>query len=137
MQLDFTDQIKQKTDKELRDIFIHARDYNPDFVRLAEQELQARNIKLDDSLKQKEIVEQAVKAKLAEGKDGNPVYIFLCFVLALLGGLLAVYAGYIYSQSKIKTPEGESYFAYNKETRQLGKWMMLLGGAVFLFLILR
>lgn len=49
MQFDFTDQIKQKTDKELTEIFINAKDYNPDFVSLAEKELQARNINIDAS----------------------------------------------------------------------------------------
>jgi hypothetical protein len=137
MKFDFTDQIKQKTDKELTDIFINARDYNPDFVRLAEQELQARSINLDSSVKQKEKVSETLKEELKHGKDGNPLYIFFCFVLALLGGLLGIYAGYVYSQSKIRTADGESYYAYNKETRQLGKIMMLVGVAVILFLLFR
>ncbi|MEP6844722.1 MAG: hypothetical protein ABI861_01905 [Panacibacter sp.] len=49
MKFDFTNQIKQKTDEELTEIFIHAKDYNPEFVQLAEQELSARNISLDTS----------------------------------------------------------------------------------------
>jgi hypothetical protein len=137
MKFDFSDQIKQKTDKELTDVYINARDYNPDFVRLAEEELNARNINLDSSIKQRERVEQTVTEELKQGKDGNPLYIFFCFVLALLGGLLGIYAGYVYSQSKIKTANGESYYAYNKETRQLGKIMMMVGVAVILFFLLR
>lgn len=137
MKFDFTDQIKQKTDKELTDIFINARGYNPDFVRLAEKELQARSINLDSSVKQKEKVSETLKEELKQGKDGNPLYIFFCFVLALLGGLLGICAGYVYSQSKIRTADGESYYAYNKETRQLGKIMMLVGVAVILFFLFR
>jgi hypothetical protein len=34
MKFDFTQQIKQKTDKELTEIFINAKDYNPEFARL-------------------------------------------------------------------------------------------------------
>ena len=137
MKFDFTDQIKQKTDKELTDIYVNAKDYNPDFVKLAEVELQARKINIEGSTKQREKVEQTVTEELKNGKDGNPLYIFFCFVLALLGGLLGIYAGYVYSQSKIHAANGESYYAYNKETRQLGKIMMAVGGVVILFLLLR
>ena len=136
MKFDFSDQIKQKTDKELTDIYINARDYNPDFVKLAEEELQARNINLNGSAKQKAIVDQTAIDQLKEGKDGNRFYIFICFILAIFGGLLGIYAGYVYSQSKIKTDDGESYYAYNKETRQLGKIMMWVGvAAIFILLI--
>lgn len=124
MKFDFSHQIKQKTDKELTDIYINAGDYNPDFVKLAEEELQARNINLSGSAKQKAIVDQTAFDQLKEGKDGNRVYIFICFILAIFGGLLGIYAGYVYNQSKIKTDDGKSYYAYNKETRQLGKLMM-------------
>lgn len=137
MKFDFTDQIKQKTDKELTDIYINAKDYNPDFVKLAEEELQSRNINLVGSAKQREEVEQAVTEELKQGKDGNPLYIFLCFVLALLGGLLGIYAGYVYSQSKKTAANGESYYAYNKETRKLGKIMMAVGVGAILFILLR
>ncbi|RXK62021.1 hypothetical protein ESA94_03115 [Lacibacter luteus] len=137
MQFDFTDQIKQKTDKELTDIYINSRNYNPEFVRLAKEELLARNIVLENFAVQKQEAEQSVKEELKEGKDGNPLYIFLCFMLALLGGLLGIYAGYVYSQSKIKTDGGETYYAYNKQTRQMGKLMMLVGVLAFLFIIFR
>jgi hypothetical protein len=49
--------------------------------------------------------------------------------------LLGIYAGYVYSQSKIKTDDGESYYAYNKETRRMGKLMMLVGVLSILFII--
>ncbi len=137
MKFDFTDQIKQKTDKELTEIFINAKEYNPDFVRLAQQELHARNINLDTSKQIKERVKQIDKRQLEQGKAGSPLYIFFCFVLALLGGLIAIYAGYIYSQSKTKTTDGEVFYVYNNETRQLGRIMMWVGIAIFLFLLFR
>lgn len=137
MKFDFTAQIKQKTDKELTEIFINAKDYNPDFVKLAEQELQNRNINLDTSKQIKEQVEQLDKIQLEHGKAGSPLYIFFCFVLALLGGLIAIYAGYIYSQSKIKSTEGEVFYVYDEQTRQLGRIMMWLGAAIFLFYLFR
>ncbi len=137
MKFDFTDQIKQKTDKELTDIFINARDYDPEFVRLAEEELSARNINLDASKQIKEKTLEVNKQQLQTGKSGSPLYIFLCFILALLGGVLAIYAGYIYSQSKIKDSDGNEFFAYDEQTRQFGKIIMWLGIGVFSFFVLR
>ena len=137
MKFDFTDQIKQKSDEELTEIFIHAKDYNPDFVRLAEDELSNRNINLDSSKQIREEVKEFDRKQLQEGKPGSPLYIFFCFVLALLGGIIAIYAGYIYSRSKIKTKDGDEFYVYNSQTRELGKMMMWLGFGVFIFLLLK
>jgi hypothetical protein len=136
MKFDFTHQIKHKTDKELTEIFINPKDYNPEFVRLAEEELQLRNINIDTSREIKEQKEEMSKQQLQTGKTGSPFYIFICFILVLFGGLLGIYAGYIYSQSKIKTSEGE-FYVYNEQTRQLGKIIMWLGIAVLLFFVLK
>lgn len=136
MKFDFSNQIKQKTNEELTEIFINAKDYNPDFLRLAEQELAIRNIDLDPSKQIKEELKETNTNQLKEGKAGSPLYLLLCFVLALLGGLIAIYAGYIYSYSKIKTSEGEEYFTYNEQTRELGKIIMWLGVGVFLSLLI-
>jgi hypothetical protein len=137
MKFDFTQQIKQKTNEELTEIFINAKDYNPEFVRLAEEELTARNINIDTSRQTREKNKEINKEQLQAGKNGSSFYIFLCFVLALFGGFLAIYAGYIYSQSKIKAAEGNEYYVYNEPTRQLGKIMMWLGIGVLLFLVLK
>jgi hypothetical protein len=137
MKFDFTQQIKQKTDEELTEIFINTKDYNPEFVRLAEAELQLRNINTDTSKQIKDKKEETSKQQLQAGKSGSPFYIFISFILALSGGLLGIYAGYIYSQSKIKSSDGEELFVYNEQTRQFGKIIMWLGISVLLFLLLR
>jgi hypothetical protein len=136
MKFDFTHQIKQKTDKELTEIFINPKDYNPEFVRLAEEELQLRNINIDASKQIKEKKEEISIQQLQAGKNGSPFYIFICFILVLFGGLLGIYAGYIYSQSKIMTSKGE-FYVYNEQTRQLGKIIMWFGIAVLSFFVLR
>ena len=137
MKFDFTQQIKQKTDQELTEIFINAKDYNPEFVRLAEEELHSRNINLDSSNQIKETKTVISKQQLQTGKNGSPFYIFLCFILALFGGLLGIYAGYIYSQSKIKDSDGQEFYVYSEQTRQYGRIIMWLGIGVLLFLLLR
>lgn len=137
MQFDFTRQIKQKTNEELTEIFINASNYNPDFVALAEQELTARNINLDLPKQQRQEFKQTLNKQFEKEKSGSPLYIFLCFVLALFGGFIAIYAGYIYSQSKQKDETGKEFYVYNAQTRQLGTIMMWLGIAVLLFVLLK
>lgn len=137
MQFDFTRQIKQKTNEELTEIFINASNYNPDFVALAEQELTARNINLDLPKQQRQEFKQTLNKQFEKEKSGSPLYIFLCFVLALFGGFIAIYAGYIYSRSKQKDETGKEFYVYNAQTRQLGTIMMWLGIAVLLFVLLK
>ena len=137
MKFDFTKQITQKTNEELTEIFINAKDYNPDFVMLAEKELSVRNISVDTAKQVRDNISQQVKEQLQTGKPGSPFYIFLCFILALFGGLLGIYAGYIYNQSKIKDAKGEEFYVYNEPTRKQGRIIMWLGIMVLLFLLLK
>jgi hypothetical protein len=135
MEFNFVDQIKQKSDEELTDNYINARDYNPEFVKLVEEEIKIRNINIDTSRQIKDNKEVVTKQKLQEGKDGSPLYILICFILAITGGFLGIYAGYIYSESKITDIDGEKFYVYNEQTRKKGKIMMWIGiGIVLLFL---
>lgn len=137
MQFDFKEQVKKKTDQELREIFIHAKDYNSKFVRLTEEELDLRNINLETSQRIKETVDDTGNRRLSEGKAGSPLYMFLCFAAALLGGVIAIVAGFIYGHSKTTDSEGKTHYVYNEQTRQLGKIMMWLGAAVLFYFALR
>jgi hypothetical protein len=137
MNFDFTNQIKGKTNEELTEIFINAKDYNSEFVALAEEELINRNINVDSSKQIREKINQDSKQNLQTGKPGSSLYIFICFLLALAGGFLGIYAGYIYSQSKIKNSDGEEFFVYDEQTRNIGKIIMWLGIGVLLFFVLK
>lgn len=137
MEFDFVSQIQQKSDAELNDIFINAKNYNPDFIRLVEQELHKRDISLDTSIQVREEIQQIDDEQLAIGKQGSPLYMFICFVLAIFGGLIAIYAGYIYSQSKTIGNNGQSFYVYNKQTRELGNIMMWIGIGVLVLVLLR
>jgi hypothetical protein len=64
---------------------------------------------------------------LEQGKKGNELYIFLGFASAILGGLIGFVAGYTYSQSKQYGPSGERYYVYDKQTRDNGRIMMIIG----------
>lgn len=137
MQLDFAAEVAQKTNNELEDIFRNAKEYNPDFIRLVEDEIVKRNVNIDNIKQVHSQAAQIDKEQLAKGRDGNNLYIILCFLSALFGGLIAIYAGYIYSQSKTKTSDGEEFYSYNNQTRLLGKIMIGLGFVMFSYFIFR
>lgn len=137
MKFDFTEQVKQKTNDELIEIFTYPKNYNPDLVALAEEELKKRNVETDSAMQVRSKFEEDNKQVIVTGKPGSPLYIFICFLLALLGGFLGIYAGYIYSQSKIKDEDGVEHYVYDEQTRSLGKIIMWLGIGVLLFFLLR
>lgn len=134
---EFPEQIKRKTDKELIDIYVNAHEYQPAFVELAIEELGKRNISLDSYKQIREQKKQKVSKHLETGKAGSPLYIALCFVLAILGGILGIYAGYIYSHSKVKDIDGREFYVYDDSTRKLGKLMMLIGVIAIIILAIR
>lgn len=134
---EFPEQIKRKTDKELIDIYVNAHEYQPAFVELATEELGNRNISLDSYKQIREQKKQKVSKHLETGKAGSPLYIMFCFVLAIFGGILGIYAGYIYSQSKVKNIDGQECYVYDDQTRKLGKLMMLIGVIAIIVLAAR
>ncbi len=136
MQPDFTLQIKKQTDQELIDIYNNPADYNPEFVKLVYMELQLRNVPIEAYADVRDQNEEVRKQQLQQGKKGSPLYILLSFVLALLGGLLGIYAGYIYSQSKTKDNDGEQYYVYDEQTRHWGNIIMWMGIGIFLLTLL-
>lgn len=134
---EFPEQIKRKTDKELIDIYVNAHEYQPAFVELATGELEKRSVSLDGYKQVREQKKQKVSRRLETGKAGSPLYIMLCFVLALFGGILGIYAGYIYNQSKVKDVDGHEFYVYDDQTRKLGKLMMLIGVIAIVVLAIR
>lgn len=59
--------------------------------------------------------------------QGNTFYIALCFLSAILGGVISIVAGYVYAFSKRENLEGVAYYYYNEQTRKYGKWMLAVG----------
>ena len=119
--------VEQKTDKELVDIYIKSHDYQDDFIKIVEKELIKRKIPIASIKQVKEEADAISDNKLQLGEQGNPFYIALCFLAALLGGVISIVAGYIYAFSKRKNLQGNAYFYYNDQTRKYGKWMLVVG----------
>ena len=119
--------VEQKTDKELVDIYIKSHDYQDDFIKIVEKELIKRKIPIASIKQVKEEADAISDNKLQLGAQGNPFYIALCFLAALLGGVISIVAGYIYAFSKRKNLQGNAYYYYNDQTRKYGEWMLVVG----------
>ncbi len=133
MDLGFENSIKSKTNEELIDIYITPNSYQPEFVSLVFNEINKRNLPVDVINKIKGEKQKVEISNLAVGKQGSPLYIAVCFCLALFGGIPAIISGYIYGFSKHKGPDGNSYFVYNEGTRKLGYG--ILGTGIIMTLI--
>lgn len=128
----FKYQVKQKSNDELVNIFIKSRDYQAEFIKVVEEELLKRNIPIESISQIKDQADDISDAKLKMGEQGNTLYIAICFLAALLGGIISIVAGFIYAYSKRKTLQGEDVYYYNEQTRKYGKWMLAIGSFFFM-----
>lgn len=133
---DFHNQIGQKTDQELIDIFLNDYQYQDEFAQLAIRELEERGVDLTSYRLRKQHKDAYILERLEEGRSGHPAYIVLGFVSALLGGFLGIVAGYIYCQSKHKELGDGTHWVYDLKTRNLGTGMMVLGIIVLILSII-
>ncbi len=112
----FQTRAEQKTDTELVDIYLHSQDYQENFMKVVEEEISKRKIPLDALKQIRSESEESSDKKFELGEQGNPLWIALSFVAALLGGLIGLIAGYIYAYSKRKNSQGKEIYAYNEQT---------------------
>ena len=127
---DFENQIKEKTDNQLSEIFINANKYQPEFIKLVELELVHRKIPIDSLKFIKEKQDKILDESLEIGKQGNPVWIIVSFISSLFGGLPGIVAGYVYAYSMHKNSKGDKYYYYNESTRKYGRWILIMGCTV-------
>jgi len=120
-----------KTDPELREIYIYRERFDKDFFPFVKAELQKREADLELLDAQRAVHVSAEINVLERGKTGNPAYIFICMALAIFGGLLGIFAGYIYAYSTTTGIDGGKFYVYESETRRWGRIMFFTGLAVF------
>jgi hypothetical protein len=136
MTKDFKNQIKEKTDNQLSEIYLNAKDYQPEFIKLVELELVERKISLDSLSFIREKKDEIADETLEIGKQGSQFWIIAAFLLAIFGGLWGIVAGYQYAYSKHKNAKGIEYYFYNESTRKYGRWMLIVGCSVLGIVIL-
>lgn len=124
--------IRTKTNDELIAAYTNSWDFLPDYIELVRTEMLQRGIPLDDLDAIKAQKEEVSDLTMAAGKQGNALYIAICFAFALFGGIIGIIAGYVYSNSKHTSLSGESYYVYNESTRSMGRWMMGIGVGVLI-----
>ena len=49
------------------------------------------------------------------------------WLLALLGGIIGIVAGYFYWRAKVKGPDGKRYYMYTTKYRNYGYYMFMFG----------
>jgi hypothetical protein len=136
MDIDFTGLVKSKATDELILIFREWTKYAPGMVQAATAELQFREIDLSGYIAEKEDAIRQNEAYLSIGKKGNSMYLMLCFIMALLGGFLGIFAGYIYAYSKTKSYSGKLFYVYDEPTRKYGKNIFAVGLVICIIVVI-
>lgn len=133
MEFDFELQVQAKTDDELIAIYVNPDFYQSEFVAATKAEIVKRKLPITSIEQIKQEKDKVSIAHLSVGKQGSPLYMFICFLLAFLGGIPAIISGYIYGFSKTRGPDGEAYYVYNETTRKMGVAILVIGFAVLLY----
>ncbi len=119
--------IKKKTTEELVEIFTNATDYAIGFSELAETELLTRGYDVSSLLVERTDNKKVLKA----GRPGR--YITVGYIIAFLGGLLALIMGINYACAKYTSVSGEKFPKYDTATRKHGKRILVLAIASTIF----
>jgi hypothetical protein len=132
----FPEKIKQKSDEALIKIYLDSNQYQEEFISALINELQNRKIDLTAFTQTKESNEK--KYIIIEKEvPGDTIFIILGYVSALAGGLLAIIMGYHYSNTKHKSNSEEKHYVYDKNTRELGTGMLIIGIIAMIYYLTR
>lgn len=132
MKMAFTDQIAGLDNDGLLNVYTNPADYQVEYVKLVEQELIKRGINPSDYETKKGENLANYRAKLSEGKKGSDLGIIAGFVLSALGGLWGIIIGLMYATAQTSDSAGVKYPKYDKQTRKLGRMMVILAVASLL-----
>ncbi len=132
----FTEKLKEKGNEELAELYVNAKDYQPEFIEAVVEEMKQRGLLIEkyESTKAK-IDEYSYKKSFIKDK-ATSLELILGFFSAFLGGLFAIGIGYYFAYSKRKDANNEKTFTYTHQTRIYGKWMMGIGIVFFILYLL-
>lgn len=122
------------SDDELFDILANPDEWSPLDYNLSRQLLASRGKQVNEE------VLQALKRRrireLAKPEERQHAWVAAGYIMALLGGLVAVFLGWYMMSHKKTLPNGERTYAFLPQDRKHGFYMMLLGGFMFLLFLL-
>ena len=136
MTYDFNALVKSKPTDELLEMLRDAHQFQPDMIIAVTDELNARNVDTTELMAKRTALYEENETLLSSGKEGNSLYLVICFIASILGGLLGIIGGYIYSFSKTTSLAGNRYYVYDKATRQWGRIIFWVGISCFLLAIM-
>ena len=124
----------QYNNDELKDLLSKADEWNEIDISLARKILAKRGIVFSESdlseLRKKRIKE------LSEPETASLLWIRFAYVVALAGGLIALFIGWHINTHKKTLPNGESVFAYDEKSRVKGYLIYRFGLLMLLVWIL-
>lgn len=113
---------------ELFDVLLKQDEWNELDYLLAQKILKNRgedvNQEMLDNMKQKRLED------LSKPEGGQTPWIFLGYILALLGGVFGLLMGYFLWTHKKVLPNGEKVYSYAEADRKQGKYILILGAIV-------
>lgn len=119
------------TNDELIDIIAKRDEWNQVDFLLAQKILKEKGIEVKD--KQIDILLQQRIAELSKPIESKEYWIFIGYIVALLGGVLSVIIGWHLLTYKKRLPNGNMVAGYSAKDRDHGFYMMIIGTIFFIF----
>ena len=121
------------SNEELIDILANFDEWSKTDYLLAKKILQEKDIKFTDE----EIQNFRIKKieQLKQAVSGRKTWIIIGFMTAIIGGVLGIWMGIHYYNFKKRIVTGERVYAYDNNTRKLGKRMFTIGIITHLIII--
>ncbi|TXK36963.1 hypothetical protein FVR03_16430 [Pontibacter qinzhouensis] len=117
------------SDEELYDVLLKSDEWTEFDFLLAKKILKSRGQEVNDaliaSLKKQRLLD------LSTPEEGQQAWIFLGYLLSLLGGFLGMCIGWFLWKQKKTLPNGQKVYAYTAPDRKHGRNMFFIGVIVF------
>jgi ABC-type lipoprotein release transport system permease subunit len=116
--------------EELLDLISKKDEWSEFDYLLAQKILKERNVNLDSKVLS-EIDAQRID-ELSKPEQLNTSWLYIGFLLALLGGIFGILIGWYISTNSRTLPNGKVVYCYSEADRNKGKWIEVLGVIVFI-----
>ena len=136
------EQINNKTNDELVEIYIKQDDFQLEFCKAVIEELSIRGIALAPLDESKKNAREINDEEYKKGFRGNRIYLILNFFAPLLGFLVPLlflapfFSGYRYWFKKRTDPYRVAHYYYDEQTRKYGKWLFIFGCVMIVFYVI-
>ena len=132
IEVDETHYLFDFTDQELYDILAKPDEWSAFDFQLSQRILKERGKQID-----KEFLNSLRKTRiedLAKPEEKQTNNVWVGYMFSLIGGLIGIAIGWNMMSSKKKLPNGEEIFSYQKNDREHGKRIMILGIVMLIIL---